>query len=368
MDSTCKDYKKIVIEEIPLIDVRAPIEFEKGAFINAVNLPLMNDEERHKVGICYKEKGNEEAVKLGHQLVSGEIKQERVDAWKKHLEEYPSSMIYCFRGGLRSQISQQWIAEVTGKEISRLEGGYKAYRNYLMGALEPAQQISKPVLIGGCTGAGKTTLLKNLENAIDLEELANHRGSSFGKHVTPQPTQINFENNLAAALIKHKNKAYRTMILEDEGRNVGRCNLPKPLVEFFSSGDLIILEVPFEERVLNTMKEYVIQSQERYIGTYQDKEGLNEWANYIRSSLGRVKNRLGGDRYKHVLDLFELAYQEQIYYSGCYEAHKNWIETLLRDYYDPMYNYQIQKSKHKIKFKGNIEQVLAYLGNNSLSF
>ncbi|MDF2595860.1 MAG: selU [Clostridia bacterium] len=331
---TCNDFKKIVTDETPLIDVRAPIEFAKGAFKNAVNLPLMNDEERHVVGICYKEEGNEAAVKLGHQLVSGEIKQARINAWISHLEKYPNSKIYCFRGGLRSQIAQQWIAEAAGKEIVRLEGGYKAFRNYLISQLEPSQQKSKPILVGGCTGSGKTILLKKLQNAINLEGIANHRGSSFGKQVTPQPTQINFENNLAYALIQHRNKAYPYMILEDEGKNIGSCFLPKPLAAYFNSGDL-------EE-------------------VYTQDLGLVEWANYIRESLSKLKKRLGGDRCKWVIDLFEEALKEQMNSGNC-SMHKNWIEMLLKDYYDPMYRYQIQKDANKVIFEGNTTEVLNYL-------
>ncbi len=356
----CNDFEKIVTEEIPMIDVRAPIEFQKGAFKNAVNLPLMNDEERHLVGICYKEKGNEEAVKLGHQLVSGEIKKERINAWISHLEKYPNSKIYCFRGGQRSQITQKWISEVTGKEIVRLEGGYKAFRNYLMAELEPVQQKSTPILLGGCTGSGKTILLKKLQNAIDLEGIANHRGSSFGKQVTEQPSQINFENNLAYALIQHRNNEYEYIILEDEGKNIGKCFLPKPLATYFSSGDVVLLKIPLEERVQITMDEYVYESQRLYIESYTKEQGLTQWADYIRGSLYKIKKRLGGDRCKALIDLFEQAYQEQIN-SGSYALHQNWVETLLRDYYDPMYQYQIQKITNKIIFEGNVAEVLAYL-------
>ncbi|MDF2612968.1 MAG: selU [Clostridia bacterium] len=357
---TCNDFEKIVIEETPLIDVRAPIEFEKGSFKNAVNLPLMNDEERRLVGICYKEKGNEEAVKLGHHLVSGEIRQARIDAWLNHLREYPDSMVCCFRGGLRSQISQQWITEAAGREIVRLEGGYKAFRNYLIEELDPSRQRSKPILIGGCTGSGKTILLKKLQNAIDLEGLANHRGSSFGRQVTSQPTQINFENNLAYALIVHRSKAYPYMILEDEGANIGKCFIPKPLAAYFNSGDRVIVKVPLEERVQITMDEYVYESQKAYVEMYSKDLGLSEWADYIRASLRKIEKRLGGDRCKKVIDLFEKAYEEQIN-SGTYALHKSWIETLLRDYYDPMYEYQIQKAAYKVICEGDTKEVLAYL-------
>ncbi|MGD9676977.1 MAG: tRNA 2-selenouridine(34) synthase MnmH [Vulcanibacillus sp.] len=361
--NTYNDFEKIVIDNIPLIDVRSPVEFEKGAFKNAVNLPLMNVEERRLVGICYKEKGNEEAVQLGHQLVSGEIREARTNAWVSHLEKYPNSKIYCFRGGLRSQIAQQWIADATGKEILRLEGGYKAFRNYLISELEPSQIKSKPILIGGCTGSGKTILLRKIPNAIDLEGIANHRGSSFGGNLTPQPSQIDFENNLAYALISHRDKNYKYMIIEDEGKNVGRCFLPKPLAAYFSSGDLIIVNTPLEERVKITMDEYVYQSQSSYIEKYTEEQGLTEWANYIRDSLNKIKRRLGDVACKRLIDLFEQAYEEQIK-TGTYSLHRNWVEALLVDYYDPMYQHQLENKENKIIFEGNITEVQAYLEKN----
>lgn len=360
MTITTNEYKNIVTKDIPLIDVRAPIEYEKGAFINAVNLPLMNDEERRLVGIRYKEKGNCEAVKLGHQLVSGKVKQERINAWIQQLNKYPNSYLYCFRGGLRSQICQEWIKETTGSNIPRLSGGYKDFRNYLIEELDPNKQKTTPILLGGCTGVGKTILLNKLKNTIDLEGIAHHRGSSFGRYLKEQPTQINFENNLAYELIKHKDKGYKHLIIEDEGFHIGKCYIPKPLANYLNSGDLVLLEIPFEERVTNTLNEYVIASQADYINFYGNEQGLIEWFNYISNSIKRVKKRLGGEHFKHVLESFERAYKEQIN-TGDIDMHRNWIEIMLKDYYDPMYQYQIKKTTNKIIFKGNTKEVYEYL-------
>lgn len=350
------DFLQIVLDKRPLIDVRAPIEFEKGAIPGAVNLPLMTNTERHLVGICYKEKGNEAAVKLGHELVHGDIREARIASWKRYMQQHPDSYLYCFRGGLRSQISQQWLSEASGQEIIRLDGGYKAFRDFLLQSLEPDTQLSKPVLLGGCTGSGKTLLLKKLENAIDLEGLANHRGSSFGRHIEPQPTQANFENALAYALITHQQAGFTHMILEDEGRNIGKCVLPKPLVDFFASGDLVLMDVPFEDRVQLTFEEYVVAAQKQYANL----SNIQEWADYIQLSLSRIKNRLGGDRTQQVMTLFQNAYSTQMY-NGSLEQHKDWVAYLLKEYYDPMYLYQIEKSTHKAIFKGNTAEVLAYL-------
>jgi tRNA 2-selenouridine synthase len=353
---TTQDFHRIVLDDIPLIDVRAPVEFENGAFPNAVNLPLMNDEERRLVGICYKEKGNEEAVKLGHRLVGGSIKEERVAAWADQLREQPDTMLYCFRGGLRSKISQQWMAEATGTVIQRLEGGYKAFRNFLIERLDPAAQTGIPIILGGRTGTGKTILLQQLENRIDLERIANHRGSAFGRFVSPQPSQINFENNLAWALIKHTAAGHRHMILEDEGRKVGDRYLPQPLVEHFRTGGVVVLERSLEERVQITFDEYVTCAQQQYIVAHGDEPGRKLWLTDMDSNLKRIRKKLGGLRQQEISQLLYSAHE-----SGEAALHKAWIERLLTEYYDPMYDYQIENKSSQIIFKGHASAVLEYL-------
>ena len=358
---TTDEFKSIVINKTPLIDVRSPIEFKKGAFINAVNLPIMNDEERHLVGIYYKEKGTDEAVKLGHKLVSGDIKASRINAWKSFIEDNPQSIIYCFRGGSRSTIAQQWIKEFAGIEITKLEGGQKAFRNYLINELHHSAQKAKPITLAGFTGTGKTILLKKLENSIDLEGIANHRGSSFGRYSTPQPTQINFENNIAYELISHRERGYSHIILEDEGKNIGVNFIPKPLDEYFNNGDLVVLEAPLEERINLTLQEYVINSQLEYIKISESKEeGLTEWFNYISDSMTKLKRRLGGERFSQIYSYFERAYNHQLK-TGSYKLHNDWIHFFLTDYYDPMYKHQLDTTSRKIIFRGNSSDVLEYL-------
>lgn len=358
--SSTKDYEQIIMNQIPLIDVRAPIEYEKGAFLNAVNLPIMNDEERHLIGIRYKEKGNASAIELGHQLVSGDIKEERIKAWHAFINQNPNAMMYCFRGGQRSQISQNWIYDYYNIEIPRLEGGYKAFRQYLIQALEPSQQTSLPIILSGYTGSGKTQIIEQLENAIDLEGIANHRGSTFGHYINPQPSQINFENNLAYALIEHQLKGYQYLILEDEGTHVGKRFIPRPLVEFFRSNELVIVDVPFEERVLNTLNEYVIDSQALYMKHYGEERGLEMWSQYIIASFNKMLKRLGNDLHKRLVQSFQHAFDYQLK-TNQFEHHKDWIEILLKEYYDPMYRYQMERNNQKHVFTGNREEVIDYL-------
>ena len=348
-------FEALVLEEVPLIDVRAPVEFEAGAFPTAVNLPLMNDWEREQVGICYKQEGHDAAVVLGHKLVSGEIKQARLNAWITFLQQYPDAMLYCFRGGMRSQIVQEWILAETGREVPRLEGGYKAFRNYLIEQLDPQTLVSRPLVLGGRTGVGKTLLLRKFKNCVDLEAIAHHRGSAFGRFTSPQPTPINFENALAWAFVQHRAAGFSCMLLEDEGRNVGDRYLPQPLVDHFSAAEVIVLERSLEERVQITFQEYVVESQQEYTDRYGD-EGLARWLESMEHNFYRIRKRLGGLRYQELSALLREAHE-----SGETQRHTVWIEQLLREYYDPMYDYQLRNKSKNIVFRGGEEEIIDYL-------
>jgi tRNA 2-selenouridine synthase len=181
MPVDCTDYRDIFLNDRPMMDARAPVEFLKGSFPGVVNLPLMNDHERQRVGTCYKQHGQQAAVELGHQLVSGAIKTERVQAWADFARAHPDGLLYCFRGGLRSQIVQQWLKDEAGIDYPRVGGGYKAMRTFLLDTMDQAVAQCDFVLLGGMTGTGKTEVLTQLNNGLDLEGYANHRGSSFGK-------------------------------------------------------------------------------------------------------------------------------------------------------------------------------------------
>jgi len=362
MNAIESDFHRIVIEDIPLIDVRAGVEFKAGAFPGAVNLPILDDKERRLVGICYKEKGQDEAIKLGHQLVSGEKKQKRVAAWMDFIHSYPQAMIYCFRGGLRSQIAQQWLEEETGISTQRLEGGYKALRNYCIKQLDPAQVSARPLIVGGRTGVGKTLLLHQLDNAIDLEAIANHRGSAFGRFLTPQPSQVDFENRLACALIKHGHQGHHSMVLEDEGSYIGSCSIPAKLVQYFNGHNLVLLQASLEQRVQVIFDEYVIRSQAAYEDIYGVEEGMMRWLADMNQSVTRIKKRLGAGPMRRTRNLLESAWQKQLR-TGNGDDHKCWIEILLGEYYDPMYDYQLRKKSDSIIFKGTTLEVLEFLNH-----
>ena len=352
-----EDFLRIVLEKRALIDVRAPIEFAKGAFPTAVNLPLMNDEERHLIGIRYKEQGNASAVQLGKELV-GPLKQERIGTWVDFVKAHHDAYLYCFRGGQRSQISQAWLKE-SGITIPRLKGGYKAFRSFLMQESERISAKAETYIIGGRTGSGKTVLIHQIKQSIDLEGLANHRGSSFGKFITPQPSQIDFEDALAYALIHHEAKGHPHLVIEDESHNIGRVYMPKPVFDNFRKGKLILLHTPMTERVEITFDEYVTHA----LADYEESYGTNaamQWFADTNTGIDRIQKRLGNERYSKIKTAFADAFLEQ-QFTGDLTRHKAWIEILLREYYDPMYDYQIEKSEIAIAFEGNAVEISAYL-------
>ncbi len=197
------DYRAILASDTPLIDVRAPVEFSQSAMPAAINLPLMNDEERAAVGTCYKRQGPEAALGLGHKLVQGDLRASRTQAWLEACARYPHGYLCCARGGQRSHIVQQWLKEA-GVDYPLIVGGYKALRQAAIQATDDL--VQRPiVLIGGCTGNGKTQLVCSRPDGIDLEGLAHHRGSSFGRTLQDQHPQATFENHLAVSLLKKPN-------------------------------------------------------------------------------------------------------------------------------------------------------------------
>ncbi len=354
------DYRSILLSNTPLLDVRAPVEFNQGAFPCTENFPLINDQEREAIGIRYKKQGQDEAIKLGHELVRDEVKSSRVKHWQDFFERYPHGVLYCFRGGMRSKISQQWIYEQTGKIYPRIKGGYKAMRRFLIDELETSTQHINPVMLGGRTGIGKTILLQELKQQIDLEGIFHHRGSVFGKHVTPQPPQIAIENTLSITLLKLLDEKHSQIVFEDEGTNIGSRLIPDVLYQKMKQSPLILLEASVDERVDITFQEYIIESLAEHQQHHGEEAGFESWSEQLQLSIDKIQRRLGGVRYKELKTLLTDAIQQQIT-SGDSEHHKQWIKTLLVDYYDPMYDFQTQKKLDRVVFKGEKDDVLAYL-------
>jgi tRNA 2-selenouridine synthase len=359
MSQDFTDYRDIFLNDRPLMDVRAPVEFFKGSFPGVVNLPLMNDNERQRVGTCYKQHGQQAAITLGHQLVSGQIKAERVEAWADFARAHPEGYLYCFRGGLRSQIAQQWLKDEAGIDYPRVGGGYKAMRTFLLDTVEQAVAQCDFVLLGGMTGTGKTEVLWQLSNALDLEGHANHRGSSFGKRATGQPSNIDFENRLAVDVLKKRAHGIEQFVLEDESRAIGSCALPLPLYQSMQQYPMVWLEDSLEGRVERILRDYVVDLCAEFVAVHGE-EGFALFSERLLESLNNVQKRLGGERHRRMLILMEDALAEQAS-SGAIDLHRGWIEGLLREYYDPMYAFQREKKGARIEFAGERGAVLEYL-------
>ncbi|OYZ47390.1 MAG: tRNA 2-selenouridine(34) synthase MnmH [Sphingobacteriales bacterium 24-40-4] len=246
-------------ETIPVIDVRTPLEFAHAHIPDAHNLPIFSNDERVQVGTTYKQKSREAAILLGFDLTgpkwSGFIKQALKIAPGKKI------LVHCWRGGMRSG-AMAWALNLYGFEVFLLEGGYKRYRNWVLDQFKETYSI---LILGGMTGSGKTKTLNHLkyhsQQVIDLEDLAQHQGSSYGSMgQLIQPSQEQFENLLARELNKiDKNTP---LWLEDESLSIGRCFIPNPIFHQMRQAPVMKIIVPFQERVDFLVKEYGVLDKE----------------------------------------------------------------------------------------------------------
>ncbi len=335
----------LLASDVPLIDLRAPAEFARGAFPNAVNRPLLTDDERAEIGTLHKRRGRDAAIRRGHELVAGEVRDARIKSWTDFLNQHPEAWIYCWRGGLRSAIAQSWLLEA-GWSVPRVEGGYKRLRQACLDVFDAERVRAKHWLVlAGRTGVGKTAVIETLSDAIDLEALARHRGSAFGGHGGGQPTPIAFENALAIDYLKHRGPR---LIVEDESRTIGRLALPQSWHARMQQAPVVLLEAPMAERIAHIRAEYVDESL---------ANGTSEAALFTRhqAALDRIKKRLGHDRHVEVGEALKAGFSNG--------NHEGWIERLLTWYYDPMYDYQLKTKQRRVEFRGERPQVSAYLQN-----
>lgn len=354
-----EDYKQLFLDDVPMIDLRAPVEFAKGSFPSAVSMPLMTDAEREAVGTCYKTKGQDAATELGHSLVSGDVKAQRLKHWMKFTEHHPEGVLFCFRGGMRSHITQQWIAE-SGIKYPLVTGGYKALRRYLIDATDRIARDCNSYVIGGRTGSNKTSLINALQTGVDLEGFANHRGSSFGRPVDGvQPTQISFENALAVRLLKIEDRyAGIPMFYEDEGTRVGGIGLPDTIATTIKTSPMAIVEEDLDFRIDIIHRDYIVTRLKEF-NSENGQENFAGFANYLQDALSRVRKRLGGVRYQAINGLLNTALM--IHEKKDDDSlHKDWIRQLLVEYYDPMYDYQLSKKEQPIAIRGTGAEILAW--------
>ncbi|WP_245392477.1 tRNA 2-selenouridine(34) synthase MnmH [Salinicola endophyticus] len=338
----------LTLLERPLIDVRAPIEFAAGALPGAINLPLMDDDERREVGIRYKLSGQEAAVALGNELVTGDLRERRLAAWEAALDAAPESLIYCFRGGMRSKISQQWLRQ-RGRPVPRIRGGWKAMRNALLGLLE--QQSSGPLLlVAGLTGCAKTALVGALDSGIDLEGLARHKGSAFGQHPRVGPSQIDFEHGLALDLWRRP----QARVVEDESQRIGRLAIPATFWQTMKAAPCVRVEMPLDWRLEQIRKDYIEDLSALYHRDYGPLLGEALFRKQLSGALKRLGKRLGSERLGRLLEAQQRAFGA----AGEPQAHDAWLAPLLQEYYDPMYRQQIESQQRRTLIVGSWDECL----------
>ena len=337
MQEFTADYENLLRNDIPILDVRAPSEFHRGAVPSAVNFPILDDKEREMVGIRYKQSGSEAARLLGHQLVSGGVKEARISTWKKFYRKHGGdTAICCWRGGERSAIARAWLLD-GGVDVPRIKGGSKALRAYCMELLESCSS-RRMLIVGGRTGVAKTQLIGRWDFAIDLEKLANHRGSAFGGVGSPQPSPVTFENALAVALLQRAEKP--CVVVEDESKLIGCLALPELFFRTMQEMPVVLLTASLEERIGTTYYDYVL--------------GANDLD--LLSALDRIRKRLGDVRYREIRELMARAFE-----LDSDVLHGEWINRLLTEYYDSMYDYQIEKKRDRVVFEGDRAAVSEFI-------
>lgn len=272
-------------EQHPILDVRTPAEFEAGHIPRAKNLPLFTNEERVIIGTLYKREGKQPAILKGLEYVGPKMKELVKSAGRMNNEGV--FLMYCWRGGMRSG-SVAWLLDTYGYKVYTLRGGYKSWRRF---ALEKFDEERKMIVLGGRTGAGKTLILDELkkqgEQVLDLERLANHKGSSFGSlGEEKQPTQEQFENEMAFQLLHSDPSA--TLWIEDESRTVGNKVIPEVIWKQMRESKVMYVDIPF-----NVRAGYLTESY----GKYSREE--------LKAAIERIGKRLGGQHVKRAVEAID---------------------------------------------------------------
>ena len=300
---------------LPLVDVRSPLEFQAGHIRGAINIPLLNNEERVLVGTDYKQKGQAEAIKTGFRLVGPRL--EEIINEASNVSSGKELLVHCWRGGMRSNNFCQFIG-MAGIKSQALTGGYKFYRQF---ALEAFKKPLPIILLTGCTGSGKSEVLRALqaqgEQILDLEKLAHHKGSAFGGLLMPpQPTTEQFQNELFEEILSLD--LNRPIWVEDESIAIGKIFLPTDFWMMMSKSPLVQMEVSKEIRVQRLVNEYGGADRDEFL-----------------QIMGKVVTKLGGQHYN--------AAKEKLSQGDMAST----IEILLT-YYDKAYLNSIEKRKSRI--------------------
>ena len=302
-------------KESPIVDVRSPGEFAEGHIPGAFNMPIFNDEERAIVGTLYKSKGRIPAIEKGLEIVGPKMS-DFVQAAIK-IASSGTLLVHCWRGGMRSE-SMAWLFERVGIKCLILKGGYKAYRSFLQ---EKVGDIPHLIVIEGHTGSGKTEILYHLkangEQIIDLEGLANHRGSVFGGiGQEPQPTTQQFQNEIFDEILRFD--LSKRVWIEGESLSVGRVFLPDPLWSRMNETRCVEITVPRDNRIKRIVEEYGVLPDE-----------------LMESAIRNLGKRLGDQRMNEILNDY---HQKEL----------TKVSDLLLRYYDETYQHSRNKYKREL--------------------
>lgn len=291
---------------LPLVDVRSPCEYQKGHIPNAVNVPIFTDEERADVGTAYKQQSKERAIEIGMKFVQPKL-QHFIDETIRVAPDQ-TVVVHCWRGGMRSRSFAKHLVDHDFGQVYIIESGYKGFRKHALRAFERDVQL---VVLGGYTGSAKTDLLKQIDRefgcqVIDLEALANHRGSAFGGiGQAPQPTVEQFENNL---FWEWKDLDFsREVWVEDESRAIGAAMIPEALFKKMRNHRMYFLDIPRDERARHLVNGYGKSHIEK-----------------LQEAIKRISSRLGGLNTSEALqhldkgEMFEVARIALIYYDKYY--------------------------------------------------
>jgi tRNA 2-selenouridine synthase len=306
---------------LPVVDVRSEGEFGEGHIPAAINIPILNDQERVMVGTDYKQKGQLEAIKTGFRLVGPRIIDLVEEA--ERLSTDRELLVHCWRGGMRSGNFCHFVG-MARMRTHQLKGGYKSYRHT---ALESFKKPFQFIILGGSTGSGKSEILRALkasgEQIIDLEALANHKGSVFGGlMMPPQPTTEQFQNVLFEEILKLD--LSRRIWVEDESIAVGKIFLPDDLWKRMSASPLVEVTVSKEARLQRLVNEYGAADRDSFL-----------------ASMEKITKKLGGQNFN--------AAKAKLMEGDM----RSTIELLLNHYYDKAYATGLSKKQHRIVAKLN---------------
>ncbi len=308
---------------IPVVDVRSPLEFGHAHIPGAVSIPLFDNEQRADVGTIYTRVGKVQAVQKGLEYVGPKLKGFTEQALALGSEEV---LVYCFRGGMRSG-SMSWLFETVGLKTFRLDGGYKAYRNHVLEAFVKNYIL---VVLGGCTGSGKTDILKTIAGkgyqVLDLEGLANHKGSAFGAlGEQPQPTNEMFEHLVFNILRKFDPS--RPVFVEDESANIGRVFVPRSLYMQMAQASFVEVQTDYSVRL------------QRILDVYGSVP-----AQQIAPNILKIEKRMGREKCMKA-------------YEACMEGDIVLAAKMCLEYYDRLYLSQLDKRRKQGRICHNVQSV-----------